>query len=76
MNNDKEPGIEDLEHETDYCAARNDRIERSALQDEALLRPALEALEQIATDLPRELTGLQTDTIAALRERLSKGEQQ
>ena len=49
---------------------------RAALtaQDEALLRQALEALEQIATDLPWELTGLQADTIAALRERLGEGE--
>ena len=39
-------------------------------RDEALLRQALEALEQIARDLPWELTGLQADTIAALRERL------
>ena len=40
--------------------------------DEALLRQALEALEQIATDLPWELTGLQADAIAALRERLGE----
>ena len=40
--------------------------------DEALLRQALEALEQIARDLPWELTGLQADTIAALRERLGE----
>ena len=46
------------------CALRE--IER----DEALLRQALAALEQIATDLPWELTGLQADAIAALRERL------
>ena len=39
-------------------------------RDEALLRQALEALEQIATDLPWELTALQADTITALRERL------
>ena len=39
-------------------------------------RHALEALEQIARDLPWELTGLQADTIAALRERLGEGEQQ
>lgn len=44
--------------------------------DENLLRQALEALEQIATDLPWELTGLQADTITALRERLGEGEQQ
>ena len=47
--------------------------ERGSVQkqrDEALLRQALEALEQIARDLPWELTGLQADTIAALRERL------
>ena len=42
------------------------------LTDEALLRQALEALEQIARDLPWELTGLQADTIAALRERLGE----
>lgn len=52
--------------------------EREALvakveRDEALLRQALTALEQIATDLPWELTGPQADAIAALRERLSKG---
>ena len=41
--------------------------------DEALLRQALEALEQIASDLPWELTALQVDTIAALRERLCEG---
>ena len=45
-------------------------------RDEALLRQALEALEQIARDLPWELTGLQADTIAALRGRLGEGEQQ
>lgn len=39
-------------------------------RDEALLRQALTSLEQIATDLPWELTGLQADAIAALRERL------
>ena len=39
-------------------------------RDEALLRQALEALEQIARDLPWELTALQADTIDALRERL------
>lgn len=38
--------------------------------DKALLRQALEALEQIATDLPWELTALQADTITALRKRL------
>lgn len=76
VKNGKEPGIEDLEHENRLLRARNDRLERSALQDEALLRQALEALEQIARDLPRGLTGLQADTIAALRERLGgeKGE--
>lgn len=42
-------------------------------RDEALLRQALAALEQIARDLPWELTGLQADTIAALRERLGEG---
>jgi len=46
------------------------RIERL----EELLRQALEALEQIATDLPWELTGLQADTITALRERLDEKE--
>lgn len=44
--------------------------------DETLLRQALKSLEQIATDLPWELTGLQADTIAALRERLGKGMEQ
>jgi hypothetical protein len=42
-------------------------------RDEALLRQALEALEQIASDLPWELTGLQADTITALRLRFGKG---
>lgn len=42
-------------------------------RDEALLRQALEALEQIATDLPWELTGLQADAITALRGRLGEG---
>lgn len=41
------------------------------MYDEALLRQALEALEQIARGL-WELTGLQADAIAALRERLGK----
>jgi hypothetical protein len=41
-------------------------------RDEALLRQALEALEQIARDLPWELTGLQADTITILRDRLWK----
>ena len=41
-------------------------------RDEDLLRQALTALEQIATDLPWELTGLQADAIAALRERLRR----
>ena len=45
-----------------------------AAQDEAMLRQALEALEQIARDLPWELTGLQADTITALRERLTAKE--
>ena len=45
-------------------------------RDEALLRQALEALEQIATDLPWELTGLQAGTITALRERLGEGMEQ
>ena len=55
-------------------SAFNVWLARAALtaQDEALLRQALEALEQIATDLPWELTGLQADTIAALRERLEQ----
>lgn len=55
-----------------YERAREDLAERN----EALLRQALEALEQIATDFPWDLTGLQADTIAALRERLGgeKGE--
>ena len=43
-------------------------------RDEALLRQALAALEQIATYLPWELTGLQADTIVDLRERLSEKE--
>ena len=51
--------------------------ERDVLTEEvehnkALLRQALEALEQIASDLPWELTALQADTIAALRERLAR----
>ena len=45
-------------------------MEEREPRDETLLRQALAALEQIATDLPWELTGLQADTIAALRERL------
>ena len=44
-------------------------------RDEALLRQALGALEQIARDLPWELTSLQADTIIALRERLGEKEQ-
>lgn len=48
---------------------REQRIQR-------LLRQALDALEQIATDLPWELTGIQADAIAALRERLGEGEPQ
>ena len=51
-------------------------LEGRAQCDEALLRQALTALEQIATDLPWELTGLQADAIAALRERLGKGMEQ
>ena len=50
------------------------KLEEREQRDEALLRQALEALEQIARDLPWELTGLQADTIAALRERLGEGE--
>lgn len=38
--------------------------------DKALLRQALEALEQIASDIPWELTALQANTITALRKRL------
>lgn len=49
----------------------SDRYESMKI-DEALLRQALEALEQIATELPRELTGPQADTIDALRERLGR----
>ena len=60
-------------YEAEYNAAR-DRIERATLRDEPLLRQALEALEQIARDLPWELTGLQADTIIALRERLGEKE--
>lgn len=51
-------------------------MEEREQRDEALLRQALEALEQIATELPWELTGLQADTIAVLRERLGKGMEQ
>ena len=47
-------------------------LEEYVQRDEALLRQALEALNQIATDLPWELTGLQADTIADLRERLRR----
>lgn len=47
-------------------------MEEREQRDEALLRQALEALEQIATELPWELTGLQADAIAALRERLGE----
>ena len=54
----------------DKLQAEIERIERL----EELLRQALEALEQIATDLPWELTGLQADTITALRERLDEKE--
>lgn len=71
VKNGKKPGIEDLEHETDYCAARNDRIERSALRDEALLRQALEALERGAWDTLRG-----RNAAAAIRERLGEEEQQ
>lgn len=62
-------------HEIDTRQRAADELRRlhaQAAQDEALLRQALEALEQIARDLPWELTGLQADTIAALRERLGK----
>lgn len=48
-------------------------MEEREQRDEALLRQVLEALEQIARDLPWELTGLQADTITALRERLGEG---
>lgn len=41
-------------------------------QTTALLRRALAALEQIAADLPRELTRHQADTIAAMREHLAE----
>ena len=58
------PGCWGWGHRHYECAVG--QIER----DETLLRQALEALEQIATDLPWELTGLQADTIAALCERL------
>jgi hypothetical protein len=53
-------------------AAELRRLHAQSAQDEALLRQALEALEQIARDLPWELTGLQADTITALRERLQR----
>ena len=56
---------------TEYVRA--DKLEELAAENEALLRQALTALEQIATDLPWELTGLQADAIAALRERLGEG---
>lgn len=46
-----------------------------ANRDEALLRQCLEALNQIATDYPWDLTGLQEDTLVALRERLGEKEQ-
>ena len=36
----------------------------------AAARQALEALNQIAADFPWDLTGLQADTIAALKQRL------
>lgn len=55
------------------AAAELRRLHAQYAQDEALLRQALEALEQIACDLPWELTGLQADTITALRLRLGKG---
>lgn len=48
-------------------------LEERARHDEDMLKQALQALEQIATDFPWDLTGLQADTIAALRERLGKG---
>ena len=52
--------------------ALREMMEERGQRDEALLRQALMALEQIATDLPWELTGLQADAIAALRERLRR----
>lgn len=47
-------------------------LEEREQRDEALLRQALEALEQIARDFPWELAGLQADTITILRDRLWK----
>ena len=59
--------------EREHAAAR----EIEALQAEnKRLRDALEAWEQIARDIPWELTRHKADTIAALRERLGEGEQQ
>ena len=58
--------------DTVKAAAELRRLHAQSVQDEALFQQALEALEQIATDLPWELTGLQADTIAALRERLGE----
>lgn len=67
----KEPSIEELEHENRLLRARNDRLERAALQDEALLREALEALERGAWDTLRG-----RNAAAAIRARLGEGEQQ
>ena len=53
---------------TQWCAIAESvrgELREQKQRDEALLRQALEALEQIARDLPWELTGLQADTIAA-----------
>ena len=62
-----------LAAEVERLAEALRKLEERAQRDEALLRQALEALEQIARDLPWELTALQADTIAALRERLGEG---
>ena len=60
--------------ERDALAAEVERLAEALRKlegrDKALLRQALEALEQIARDLPWELTGLQSDTITLLRDRL------
>jgi hypothetical protein len=61
-----------LTAEVERLAEALRELEEREQRDEALLRQALEALEQIATDLPWDLTGLQADTIAALRERLRR----
>ena len=62
---------------TQWCAEAErvrGELREQRQRDEALLRQALTALEQIATDLPRELTGPQADAIAAMREGLGEQE--